>query len=116
MTLPILVTGGTGRLGRRVVRRLVAAGCGIQVLTRHGRQAADGVQFLTGDLRTGEGVDAAAVETAGGGPPAMNMAMARPGRRLSEGRNSVDGMSVDLLGRHERPVTDGAGCDSWGLS
>jgi nucleoside-diphosphate-sugar epimerase len=79
MTLPILVTGGTGRLGRRVVRRLVAAGCGIQVLTRHGRQAADGVQ------------------------PAMNMAMARPGRRLSEGRNSVDGMSVDLLGRHERP-------------
>jgi nucleoside-diphosphate-sugar epimerase len=103
MTLPILVTGGTGRLGRRVVRRLVAAGCGIQVLTRHGRQAADGVQFLTGNLRTGEGVDAAAVETAGGGPPAMNMAMARPGRRLSEGRNSVDGMSVDLLGRHERP-------------
>jgi hypothetical protein len=56
-----------------------------------------------GDLRTGEGVDAAAVETAGGGPPTMNMAMARPGRRLSEGRNSVDGMSVDLLGRHERP-------------
>jgi hypothetical protein len=45
----------------------------------HGRQAADGVQFLTGDLRTGEGVYAAAVETAGGGPPAMNMAMARPG-------------------------------------
>jgi hypothetical protein len=38
------------------------------VLTRRGRQAADGVQFLTGDLRTGEGVDAAAVETAGGGP------------------------------------------------
>ena len=103
MTLPILVTGGTGRLGRRVVRRLVAAGCGIRVVTRHGRQAADGVQFLIGDLRTGEGVDAAAVETAGGDPPAMNMAMARPARRLSEGRNSVNGMSVDLLGRHERP-------------
>jgi nucleoside-diphosphate-sugar epimerase len=76
MTLPILVTGGTGRLGRRVVRRLVAAGCGIQVLTRHG-PAADGVQFLTGDLRTGEGVDAAAVETAGGGPPTMNHGEAR---------------------------------------
>ena len=77
MTLPILVTGGTGRLGRRVVRRLVATGCGIQVLTRHGRPAADGVQFLTGDLRTGEGVDAAAVETAGGGPPTMNHGEAR---------------------------------------
>ena len=70
MTLPILVTGGTGRLGRRVVRRLLAAGCGIWVLTRHGRRAADGVQFLTSDLRTSEGVDAAAVE---------------PGRRRSAG-------------------------------
>jgi nucleoside-diphosphate-sugar epimerase len=69
--VPILVTGGTGRLGRRVVRRLRAAGCDVRVLTRHGRQAADGVQFLTGDLRTGEGVDPAAVETAGGGPPTM---------------------------------------------
>jgi nucleoside-diphosphate-sugar epimerase len=75
--VPILVTGGTGRLGRRVVRRLVAAGCGIRVLTRHGRQAAGGVQFLTGDLRTGEGVDPAAVETAGGGPPTMNQGQAR---------------------------------------
>jgi NAD(P)-dependent dehydrogenase (short-subunit alcohol dehydrogenase family) len=101
MTLPILVTGGTGRLGRRVVRRLLAAGCGIWVLTRHGRRAADGVQFLTSDLRTSEGVDAAAVEPAGGGPPATNMA--RPGRRLSGGRNSVDGMSVDPLRRHENP-------------
>ena len=111
--VPILVTGGTGRLGRRVVRRLVAAGCGIRVLTRHGRQAAGGVQFLTGDLRTGEGVDPAAVETAGGGPPTMNQG--RPGRRLSEGRNSFDGMSVDLLGPRET-VIDGVSCDSWGLS
>jgi nucleoside-diphosphate-sugar epimerase len=55
MTLPILVTGGTGRLGRRVVRRLVAAGCGIRVLTRHGRQAAEGVQLLTGDLAPARG-------------------------------------------------------------
>jgi uncharacterized protein YbjT (DUF2867 family) len=42
MTLPILVTGGTGHLGRRDVRRLMAAGCGIRVLTRHGRPAAAG--------------------------------------------------------------------------
>ena len=77
MTLPILVTGGTGRLGRRVVRRLVASGCGIWVLTRHGPRAAHGVQFHTSDLRTSEGVDAAAVETAGGGPPTMNHGQAR---------------------------------------
>ena len=56
MTLPILVTGGgTGRLGRRGVRRLVATGGGIRVFTRRGRQAADGVQFLTGDLPPARG-------------------------------------------------------------
>jgi uncharacterized protein YbjT (DUF2867 family) len=114
MTLPILVTGGTGRLGRRDVGRLIAVGCGIWVLTRHGRPAADGVQFLTGDLRTSEGVDAAAVQAAGGGPSAMNMA--RPRRRLSEGRNSVCGMSVELGGQHDGSVTDAVGCGSWGLS
>jgi hypothetical protein len=75
MRLPILGTGGTGRLGR---------------------------------------VNAAAVETAGGGPPAMNHGEAR--RRLSQGRNSLDGMSVDMGGRHDEPVSDGVGCGSWGLS
>jgi len=29
------------------------------VLTRHGREAADGVRFLIGDLATGEGIDVA---------------------------------------------------------
>ena len=47
------------------------------MLTRHGRQAADGVQFLTGDLRTSEGVDPTAVQTAGGGPPTMNHGQTR---------------------------------------
>jgi uncharacterized protein YbjT (DUF2867 family) len=34
MTSPILVTGGTGTLGRRVVRRLRGGGCGVRVLSR----------------------------------------------------------------------------------
>jgi uncharacterized protein YbjT (DUF2867 family) len=59
MPSPVLVTGGTGRLGRRVVRWLRDAGCDVRVLTRHSREATDGIQFLTGDLRSGEGVDAA---------------------------------------------------------
>ena len=59
MPSPVLVTGGTGRLGRRVVPRLRDAGCEVRVLTRSSRQATDGIQFLTGDLRSGEGVDAA---------------------------------------------------------
>jgi nucleoside-diphosphate-sugar epimerase len=51
MPSPVLVTGGTGRLGRRVVPRLRDAGWELRVLTRGRRQATDGVQFLVGDLR-----------------------------------------------------------------
>lgn len=59
MTSSILVTGGTGTLGQHVVRRLRETGCDIRVLTRHSREAEDGVQYMTGDLETGEGIDAA---------------------------------------------------------
>jgi uncharacterized protein YbjT (DUF2867 family) len=56
---PVLVTGGTGRLGRRVAGRLRTLGCDVRVLTRRPRQAADGIKFLCGDLATGDGIDAA---------------------------------------------------------
>jgi uncharacterized protein YbjT (DUF2867 family) len=59
MTSPILVTGGTGTLGRLVVRRLRDAGCDVRVLTRRASAARDGIHFLTGDLATGEGIEAA---------------------------------------------------------
>src|SRR5215208_2295785 len=59
MTSPILVTGGTGTLGRLVVRRLRGAGYDVRVLSRRGGESRDGVQFLTGDLATGEGIEAA---------------------------------------------------------
>jgi len=59
MTSPILVTGGTGTLGRLVVRRLRDAGCDVRVLSRRSRAAKDGIQFMTGDLATGEGIEAA---------------------------------------------------------
>jgi uncharacterized protein YbjT (DUF2867 family) len=55
----ILVTGGTGTLGSRVVPRLREAGRPVRVLTRRPRAAADGVTFAVGDLDTGEGIDAA---------------------------------------------------------
>ena len=63
MTAPILVTGGTGTLGRLVVRRLRDHGAGVRVLSRRRREAADGIEFVTGDLATGEGVDAAVAGT-----------------------------------------------------
>ena len=59
MTSPILVTGGTGTLGRHVVPRLRDAGCDVRVLSRHRHPPGDGVEFMTGDLATGEGAQAA---------------------------------------------------------
>jgi uncharacterized protein YbjT (DUF2867 family) len=56
---PILVTGGTGTLGRHVVRRLREAGRDVRVLTRRELDDGDGVRYVTGDLMTGAGVDAA---------------------------------------------------------
>ena len=59
MTSLILVTGGTGTLGRQVVPLLREAGATLRVLSRHAQEPADGVEFVTGDLATGEGVAAA---------------------------------------------------------
>jgi uncharacterized protein YbjT (DUF2867 family) len=59
MTSPILVTGGTGTLGRHVLPRLRDAGCDVRVLSRHNHPPGDAVELLTGDLATGEGIEAA---------------------------------------------------------
>jgi uncharacterized protein YbjT (DUF2867 family) len=56
---PTLVTGGTGTLGRHVVRRLRDAGRDVRVLTRRTGKDEDGVQFVTGDLLSRTGVGAA---------------------------------------------------------
>jgi uncharacterized protein YbjT (DUF2867 family) len=59
MSALILVTGGTGTLGRHLVPRLLAAGCGVRVLSRDAHEAADGVEYVTGDLLKDEGIQAA---------------------------------------------------------
>lgn len=56
MAATILVTGGTGTLGRQVVPLLRGSGRDLRVLTRHGRAAADDVDYVTGDLAKDEGV------------------------------------------------------------
>jgi len=56
---PILVTGGTGTLGRLVVTRLRDSGCDVRVLSRNNREGEKGIEFVTGDLATGEGIEAA---------------------------------------------------------
>jgi uncharacterized protein YbjT (DUF2867 family) len=69
MASTILLTGGTGTLGRLVAPLLLASGARLRVLSRQPRAAgaegtattggADGVEYVTGDLATGEGAAAA---------------------------------------------------------
>src|SRR5206468_1891121 len=57
MTL-VLVTGGTGHLGRDLVDRLVQKGHRVRVFARSPRSDAN-VEWAVGDLATGEGLQAA---------------------------------------------------------
>lgn len=54
--MTILVTGGTGTLGKPLVAQLRAAGADVRVLTRRDRPGSD---WATGDLVNGTGLDAA---------------------------------------------------------
>jgi uncharacterized protein YbjT (DUF2867 family) len=82
MTSPILVTGGTGTLGRHVVTLLREAGREVRVLSRHEGAAEPGVEYVVCDLMAGEGLDAAlaGVDTVvhlAGGPRGDDAATAR---------------------------------------
>src|SRR3989337_4274125 len=57
----ILVTGGSGFIGRRVVARLADGGNGVRVLARGQRQAElpDGVEAVNADVLSGEGLSEA---------------------------------------------------------
>jgi uncharacterized protein YbjT (DUF2867 family) len=59
MNARLLVTGGTGRLGRLLVPRLRETGHHVRVLSRHNQETEDGIEHVTGNLLTGEGVESA---------------------------------------------------------
>jgi uncharacterized protein YbjT (DUF2867 family) len=59
MNPPILLTGGTGTLGRHVTPLLREAGCRVRILSRRDREPADGIEYVTGDLRADEGIEPA---------------------------------------------------------
>jgi uncharacterized protein YbjT (DUF2867 family) len=59
METPILVTGGTGTLGRLVVARLREGGYQVRVLSRGRHDGEEGIEYITGDLDTGVGIEAA---------------------------------------------------------
>jgi uncharacterized protein YbjT (DUF2867 family) len=52
----VLVTGGTGMLGRRLVPLLVERGHAVRLLARRADSDRDEVEALRGDVRTGEGL------------------------------------------------------------
>ncbi len=112
MTGTMLVTGGTGTLGRLVVARLRAAGRDVRVLSRTGGD-------VTGDLATGEGIGAA---VAGAGVIVHLAGSARgddeKARRLvqaaaAQGRPHV--VFVSIVGAGRIPVRSAADRAMFGL-
>jgi len=59
MSKPVLVTGGTGTLGRALVPRLRAADLDVRILSRHDHEPGDGIEYVVGDLTSGDGIDTA---------------------------------------------------------
>jgi NAD(P)-dependent dehydrogenase (short-subunit alcohol dehydrogenase family) len=119
MTSSVLVTGGTGRLGRSVVARLVEDGHDVRVLARNERGTEPPVRFFTGDLRRGEGIDAAvdgaaviincATSTRGDAEVTANLvaAAAKAGYCPENSRKLARaGCVVRLAGRAERAIGD----------
>lgn len=59
MKSPILVTGGTGTLGSLATPLLREAGWEVRVLSRSSHEPRDGIEYVTGDLLKGEGIEPA---------------------------------------------------------
>src|SRR6266516_5221659 len=111
MTARILVTGGTGALGRQVVPRLREAGCGVRVLSRRSHEAADGIEYVTGDLLEDEGIQAA-VDGAG---TIVHCAGSRKGDdeatrnlvRAASGAGAQHLVYISVIGADRIPVVSG---------
>jgi uncharacterized protein YbjT (DUF2867 family) len=59
MNSRFLITGGTGTLGRLVVPRLQDAGGKLRILSRHSHESGNAIEYVTGDLLKGVGIEPA---------------------------------------------------------
>lgn len=112
MSSTILVTGGTGTLGRHVVPLLREAGRKVRVLSRSSHDAADGVEYVTGDLATGEGIGAA-VEGAAiivhcAGSSKDDQGKARSLVRAASRAGAPHLVYISVVGADRIPVVSGA--------
>jgi UDP-glucose 4-epimerase len=92
-----LVSGGNGFLGRHVVAALRESGAGVRVLDVASREAAAGVEQVTADLLTSEGLERAF----DGVDVLVHLAAALRGRPEEILRNTVDGTRrlLEAMGR-----------------
>ena len=115
MTSRILVTGGTGRLGRQLVPRLGAADGKVRVLSRSAHVDADGVEWVTGDLVTGVGIDAAVdgadiiVHCAGTAKPDQDRAQTANLIRAAARIRPAHLLKISVVGADRVPVGRGLG-------
>ncbi|WP_152365194.1 SDR family oxidoreductase [Microlunatus speluncae] len=79
MSAPILLTGGTGTLGRQVAPLLIGAGHRVRLLSRREHADTTAIEYVTGDLIAGTGIETAVagIETVvhlAGGPKGDDIA------------------------------------------
>jgi uncharacterized protein YbjT (DUF2867 family) len=106
----ILVTGGTGGLGRRVVPRLREAGRQVRVLSRRAHDPAEGIEYVVGDLAKDEGVEAAVeraeivVHCAGTPRMSEDLAQARNLVRAAQRAGVRHLVNISVVGADRIPV------------
>ncbi len=108
----ILVTGGTGHLGRLVVPRLVRTGADVRVVSRSPHADGDGVRYVVADWTTGEGLaqavgDADAIVHLAG-DQLHNEPMARAlVRAVRDAGTDPHLVNVSVVGAEKVPVRSG---------
>jgi uncharacterized protein YbjT (DUF2867 family) len=107
---PILVTGGTGGLGHRVVELLRKAGRNVRVLSRYSHESTPGVEYVAGDLAKDVGVQASVdgvaivIHCAGVGKIKEDTAQAQNLVRAANRAGVRHLVSVSVVGADRIPV------------
>jgi uncharacterized protein YbjT (DUF2867 family) len=109
----IVVTGGTGGLGRRVVPRLLEAGQKVRVLSRRAHDPTDGLEYVVGDLAKDEGVETAVdgaeivVHCAGSPRMTEDVAQVRNLVRAAKRTRVRHLVNISVVGADRIPVVSG---------